>query len=266
MYTEKKSGGNMLNRVKRNRIVLVGVLKSKRDLRLLLREQWYRIPVAFFPKRAFTHIAFYQPAVFGGRGKRIEFFARVAGKETRRRIELLPRESEHPRAQDEYVKVIVRRVKKLAKPIKNIIPRRVSFGFTTLRALQSARDILELYGVPKTEQILAKRLARNGIQMDAERTISARGDRCRIDLAVSCACGALAIECDNDKAHASAAQKQRDEWKDRFLSPLGWRVLRFTEQDIIERLDSCAARVQGEIHSLGGLRPVPPPLSHAQAR
>ena len=184
----------MLNRVKRNRAVLVGVLKSKRDLRLLLHEQWYRIPVAFFPKRAFTHIAFYQPAVFGRRGKRIEFFAHIAGKEVRRRIELLPCEQEHPRAQDEYVKITLHRARRLARPIKNIIPRRVSFGFTTLRALASAHDILELYGVPKTEQILAKRLAENGIQTDAERTVSARGNRCRIDLAVSCACGALAID------------------------------------------------------------------------
>jgi len=243
----------MLNRVKRNRAVLVGVLKSKRDLRLLLHEQWYRIPVAFFPKRAFTHIAFYQPAAFGRCGKRIEYVARVAGKEILRRIELLPRESEHPRAQDEYVKITLCRIRKLAKPIKNIIPRRVSFGFTTLRALRSARDILELYDVPKTEQILAKRLAASGIQTAAERTVSARGKHCRVDLAVSCARGALAIECDNDKAHASAAQKQRDEWKDRFLSRLGWRVLRFTEQDIIERLDRCAARVQNEIRSLGGI-------------
>ncbi len=235
--------------------VLVGVLKSKRDLRLLLQEHWYRIPAAFFPKRAFTHIAFYQPAVFGRRGKRIAYVARVAGKEKRRRVELLPYEPEHPRAQDEYVKITFRSVKHLAEPIRNIIPRRVSFGFTTMRALTSARDILELYGVPKTEQILAKRLLARGIKTAPERTVSERGNRCRIDLAVSCADGALAIECDNAKAHASLLQRQRDEQKDRFLSRLGWRVLRFTEEDVIERLDWCVARVQKEARSLGGIIP-----------
>ena len=45
--------------------VLVGVLKSKDDLKILLEEKWYRIPIAFLPKRRFTHIAFYQPLEFG---------------------------------------------------------------------------------------------------------------------------------------------------------------------------------------------------------
>jgi very-short-patch-repair endonuclease len=141
----------------------------------------------------------------------------------------------------------------LQKPIKNIIPRRIVFGFTTLRALKSARDILELYGVPKTEQILGKRLARSGIATIAEQTVSARGKHCRVDLIVCCRGGAIAIECDNDKAHASKIQRQRDDWKDKFLSRLGWRVLRFGEKDIIERLDWCAAKVKKEIRSLGGL-------------
>lgn len=237
----------------RNNSALVCVLKGKRDLHLLLRERWYRIPVAFFPKRHFTHLALYQPASFGRRGKRIEYFARVLGKKTARRIELLPDEPLHPRAQDEYVKIIVARAQKLQRPIKNIIPRRVSFGFTTLRALTTARDVLELYGVPKTEQILSARLARSGIATDAERTVSARGRRCRIDLAVWCARGALAIECDNAKAHSSCAQKQKDKQKDAFLKRLGWRVLRFTEQEIVERLDWCAARAVRDIQSLGGI-------------
>lgn len=242
----------MKRKMRKSPAILVGVLKNKRDLQLLLREHWYRIPVAFLPRRAFTHIAFYQPAIFGRRGKRIMYFARVAGREVRRRIELLPSEPEHPRAQDEYMKITVARAQKLPKPIKNIIPRRVSFGFTTLRALRSARDILELYGVPKTEQILATRLAHCGVQTIAEHTVSARGSRCRIDLAVWCARGAIAIECDNDKAHASKIQKQKDVWKGTFLSRLGWTVLRFTEADIIERLDRCVAQVQKETHSLGG--------------
>lgn len=244
----------MNRKVLKNQTVLVGVLKSKRDLRLLLREQWYRIPVTFLPKRTFTHIAFYQPALFGRRGKRIEYFARVAGREVRRRIELLPNEPNHPRAHDAYVKFLLRRIQRLPQPIKNIIPRRVSFGFTSLRVLKSARDILELYGVPKTEQLLGKQLARFGITAVAEHTVSARGKHCRVDLALYCHGGAIAIECDNKKAHASKVQKQKDRWKDSFLRRLGWRVLRFKEKDIIERPEWCTVQVQKEVHSLRGLR------------
>ena len=53
-------------------IVLVGVLKNKRDLGILLQKHWYRIPVRYLPKKKFDYIAFYQPLVFGRRGKRIE--------------------------------------------------------------------------------------------------------------------------------------------------------------------------------------------------
>lgn len=238
---------------KKREIVLVGVLKSKRDLRLLLCEHWYRIPTAFLPKRTFSYVAFYQPAIFGRNGKRIKYFARVIGREIRERVELLPNEPNHPRARDSYLKITFRRVLRLRKPVKNIIPRRIVFGFTTLRALKSARDILELYGVPKTEQILCKRLARSCIATIAEHTVSARGRHCRIDLVVCCRGGGIAIECDNNKAHTPKTQKQRDIRKDRFLSGLGWHILRFKEADIIERLDWCVAQVKKEIRSLCGI-------------
>lgn len=234
--------------------VLVGVLKSKRDLRLLLKEKWYRIPVAFLPKRPFAYIAFYQPAAFGPRhGKRIEYYARVAEKEVRKRIELLPDEPRHPRALENYVRFSFRHILKLDKPLRNIIPRRVSFGFTTLATLRSAHDILQLYGVPPTEQLLGKQLIRAGVRPNPEYTVSAADERFRLDFAIFCADGRIAIECDNDKAHNSKTQKQRDKRKDGLLRYLGWRVLRFSEREIIEQLDRCTNRVQYEIRSLGGI-------------
>ena len=54
-------------------VVLVGVLKNRADLRILLRERWYRVPALFTPKRQFTHVAFYQPATFERGGKRIRY-------------------------------------------------------------------------------------------------------------------------------------------------------------------------------------------------
>ncbi|MEK7106967.1 MAG: hypothetical protein AAB899_02170, partial [Patescibacteria group bacterium] len=117
----------------RKKIVLVCVLKDRRDLRILLKENWYRIPVAYLPRRKFTHLAFYQPAEFGRFGKRIQYYARVLKSTILKRIDLLPKEKNHPRAHDNYLKIEVAWVKKLARPIKNIIPRRVSFGFTSLK-------------------------------------------------------------------------------------------------------------------------------------
>lgn len=236
---------------RKNKIVLVCVLKDKRDLRILLKENWYRIPIAFLPRRKFTHLAFYQPAEFGRNGKRIQYYARVAGNKIVKRIDLLPKERNHPRAYDDYLKIEFAWIKKLAEPIKNIIPRRVSFGFTTLKSLLKAGDILELYGVSPTEQIVERGLRNLGIKTEKEFTVSKNGTRYRLDLAVFCKNGRIAIECDNLKAH-SGVQIGKDKLKDAFLQRNGWRLVRLTEKDITETLDDCLAQVTEEVDKLGG--------------
>jgi len=236
----------------KDKTVLVGVLKNKNDLRILLRDYWYRIPAVFMPKRQFKYLAFYQPAIFGRNGKRILYYARVVKMEKVKRIALLPKETKHPRAHDDYIKITFQRIKELSRPIKNIIPRRISFGFTSLKKLISAKDILELYGVPKTEQIIEKRLKRFGIRLNTEYSISKEGRRYRIDIAVFCRNGQIAIECDNRKAHSGKAQTSKDKAKDAFLKRNGWRVIRLTEKNIIERLDYCARRIEKAVQNFGG--------------
>ncbi|MDO8594252.1 MAG: DUF559 domain-containing protein [bacterium] len=246
--------------------VLVAVLKSKDDLRLLLEEKWYRIPVAFLPKRTFTHIAFYEPLTgFGKSGKRILYYGRVVKKEVKKRIELLPNESSHPRARDSYLKCSFRKIEKLETPIRNVIPRRVSFGFTDLVTLRSVHDILELYHVAPTEQIVEQELQRLGIPVTSQYRIKLSSSHFsrssslplsqhyRLDLAIFCREGKLAIECDNRKAHSGKLQKLKDKQKDLALKKLGWRVFRLTEYDILENLDSCISHIQKIISLLGGV-------------
>lgn len=231
---------------------MVGVLKSRNDLRILLRERWYRIPVSFLPKRKFTRVAFYQPATLGRNGKRIEYYARVAGKAVRKRIELLPDQPAHTRAHEDYLKISFENIEKLEKPIRNVIPRRVSFGFTDLKTLHSAKDILQLYGVPPTEQILERKLNQLGIKTSSQYTVSAGGKRYRLDLAVFCKNGNIAVECDNRKAHSSKIQKLKDKQKDANLKKLGWQVVRFGESDIVEHLERSVFRVRKMFCSCGG--------------
>ena len=69
-----------------DKIVLVGVLRDKRDLNILLKENWYRIPVAQAPRRRFDYLAFYQPLLFCHQGKRIRYYARVLNYQKRRFI------------------------------------------------------------------------------------------------------------------------------------------------------------------------------------
>lgn len=228
----------------KDKIVLVGVLKNKRDLGILLEKHWYRIPVRYLPKKKFDYLAFYQPAIFGRRGRRIAYYARVASRIIYKRADLLPEERRHLRAGEDYLKCEFRRILTLLKPIKNIIPRRISFGFTTLKELLSARDILELYDVAPIEKIIEKRLRLAGIPVSPEFPVSIAGRRFRIDLAIFQDDRKIAVECDNQKSHSSKAQKAKDRIKDYYLRRAGWQIIRLKEKDIIDRPDHCLVRVQ----------------------
>jgi len=234
----------MKKTTEQNKNILVGVIKNRRDLRILLKYGWYRIPVVHIPKRKFSYIAFYEPISFGKKGKRIEYYAHVLRKTVVRRIDLLPKEKDHPRAHEKYVKIQCGEVKKLPHAIKNVVPRRISFGFTTLKKLLSAKNILELYGIPQTEEIIKKELARVGIKAVREFPVSADGKRYRIDFAIFCEKGKIAVECDNNKAHGSKVQIIKDKAKDIFLRHHGWHVVRLKEKEIIEYTDRCIARIK----------------------
>ncbi|MBI4086111.1 MAG: DUF559 domain-containing protein [Candidatus Liptonbacteria bacterium] len=240
-------------------IVLVGVLKRKRDLTILLRERWYRIPRAWFPKRKFQYLAFYQPALFGRQGKRIQYYARVMRCETHKRRGLLPRESVHPNADAEYAQIHVADIKKLPKAIINRRPgqpRRVSFGFTTFTCLKTARNILELYRVAPTEEMMGKALVESGIRAIPQHYVSSGLKRRKklycLDFAILCKWGAIAIECDNRKAHVGARQRAKDGTKDAFLRRRGWTVVRLKEEEIVLRLEDCITHIRKTIQALGG--------------
>ncbi|MEK7123214.1 MAG: DUF559 domain-containing protein [Patescibacteria group bacterium] len=224
--------------------VLVCVLKSKRDRDLLLIEHWYRIPVQYAPKRMFCYVAFYQPATFGRHGKRIEYYARVKRIDRRKRRVLLPRE--RMRADDDYFQIHLTHISKHPRPIKNTTPCRISFGFTTLARLKSARNILELYNVAPIEEIVGEALIRASIDAIPQYQAS----RYRLDFAVLAPHGKIAIECDNKKAHSSSAQRKHDRKRDAFLRRHGWHVIRLREEDILLSLDSCVIRIRRHLYNV----------------
>jgi hypothetical protein len=226
-------------------------------LDILFRERWYRIPMAHMPSRRFKYLAFYQPATFGWGGKCIRYYARVRERDVKRRNILLPDEARHPRAHDDYARLRVGAVRELARPIRNILPRRVTFGFTTLRRLRTAKNVLQLYGVPETEEIVGNALRAAGIRAIPQRHVTGkdvegRKKRYRLDFAIFCVDGKIAIECDNRKAHAGARQRERDKVKDAFLRRHGWKVIRLAEKEIVANAGKCIAPIQRAIRGLGG--------------
>lgn len=236
-----------------DKIVLVSVLKNKRDFDILSTERWYRIPAAHAPKHQFDYLAFYQPASFGRQGKRIQYYARVLDYRTVKRDELLLDEPNHPSAANDYLRIRVGKIRKLSRPVRNIIPRRISFGFTTLNRLLKSKDILELYNIVPIEQIIEDGLKRASIKATDQYYVLSGKKRFCLDFAVFCKQGAIAVECDNKKAHSGPRQREKDKRKDIFLRRRGWVVIRFLEDEIVSDLKGCLAKIKKAVQKLGGL-------------
>ncbi|HUX35905.1 MAG TPA: DUF559 domain-containing protein [Candidatus Paceibacterota bacterium] len=228
------------------------MLKRKQDLEILRNEHWYRIPVSKMPSRKFHYVAFYEPARFGHQGKCIRFYAQVLSSRVEKRRDLLPNEPHHPSAGEDYVKIQVGRILCLPQTIKNMPPRRVSFGFATLKRFLASKNILQLYRVSPTEQILGRALKSDGITATPQYYVLGGKKRYRLDFAIICKRGLVAIECDNLKAHSGKRQRERDRDKDIFLRRHGWCVIRLTEDMILSGIHNCVVKVRRAVKKLGG--------------
>lgn len=81
----------------------------------------------------------------------------------------------------------------------------------------------------------------NGLIPGLVRQFHVAGTRYHLDFAVpDCL---LAIEIDGHQWHSTRQQRQHDSQRDRILTGLGWRVLRFTASEILRNADGCAAEV-----------------------
>ena len=237
----------------REPVALIGILKDRADLALLLRRRIYRIPVTHAPRRKFSWLAFYQPASFGKQGQRIRYIAPVLGRMVARRREIIPSEPGHPRADDRYVVFRTGKPMKLAEPVRNISVRGVTFAYTSLRRLFESHDVLEVFGVPPIETIMKRQFQAAGIPACPEFTVSGAEARYRLDFAIFCARGPLAVECDGEDFHGHPAQRRRDRVRDARLRKTGWTVVRLTERAIVRSPAGCLRRVRVAVNRLGGV-------------
>ncbi len=131
--------------------------------------------------------------------------------------------------------------------------RRISFGFTTVRRLFHSQDILGLYNVVPTERIMAHGLQRAGINAEAQYHVVSGKKRYCLDFAVFCPGGAIAIECDNAKAHAGRRQRERDKIKNAFLRRRRLVVVRLSDRDVISDLPGRVLKIKKVVRELRGL-------------
>jgi hypothetical protein len=155
-------------------LILVCLLPSPRDLEIARLLGWYRIPFRTAPKVvAVDALAFYQPGrffrferhshgskplgqpgSFGEQFGRIEWIAPVRGHELTTRAELLRDEPDHPHAREEYFKLQLGPLERLAQPVVADKWKRLTFLYTTGEYLLKAHTLNDLVVQSDERQIL----------------------------------------------------------------------------------------------------------------
>jgi very-short-patch-repair endonuclease len=241
---------------------LVAIMNNKADFARAQYEHWYRIPVRSAPPRVdfarLERLAFYQTKVFGPEKWAVNYHAEVRSVDRVKRIELLPHERDHPRAQDEYYCLKIGDLERLPKPIPSRRWRRIVFIPTTVEKLFQAEEINDLYHESPLEDELWRHLKKAGIPAERQFYIGKRDRIYCLDFAIFCARGNLNIECNGEEWHSDPEARARDEQRDADLARWGWSVLRFRTQDIRSRASKTLSIIQENIFRLGGLREPPP--------
>ena len=126
--------------------VLVAIMNHPRDLAIARDQHWYRIPIERAPARGVNApiLAFYQTKAFGEERWSIRYYAHATAWEAVRRVQLLPDEPRHPRANELYYQVHLGELCTLPHPIVSRKWRRFTFAITHWERLQEAEELGEL--------------------------------------------------------------------------------------------------------------------------
>ncbi len=98
-------------------LVLVAIVKARRDLEIARMLGWYRIPLQSAPKTVRVDwLAFYQTGAFGDERWSVRYVAPVRGFELTTRSDLLRDEPDHPRADEPYYRIQIGELERLPSP------------------------------------------------------------------------------------------------------------------------------------------------------
>lgn len=201
--------------------VLVAVMNDPRDFALARDEGWYRIPQRRAPGSITeaAAVAFYFTKAFGEDKWAIHWYGPVRGYELARRRDLLPDESEHPRADDAYYKLQLGPLMRLEQPIPSLRWRRISFIETSWDRFSAAEEINDLYASGADGMYVT--LKDYGLFPERELIISEGGVDYVADLAIPCQDGTLAISVTECTPPPGALHNPDVEVVERVVSDLG---------------------------------------------
>ncbi len=176
--------------------VLVGVMPHPRDLDIAREQQWYRVPVKHAPGGIHAeYVAFYFTRRFDPDLRwAIHYYARRTGHELVRRVDLLPGEPDHPRAQEYYYKLQLGPLKRKEPPITSLRWRRITFIQTTWDRFVAATEINDLFS---TDDAFVDRMyhALKARGMQPERAVEVREGQAAytVDLLIPCRDGSVML-------------------------------------------------------------------------
>lgn len=221
-------------------LVLVAVLKDKRDLEIARLLGWYRIPFQHAPKTVSVDwLALYQTAKFGAEKWAINYVAPVRGHELTTRAELLRTQPDHPRAGERYFKLQLGSLERLPRPIPSLKWRRLTFLYTTGERLLAATEINDLIVQSDERELLWRALRERGL--NAEREYETKPGM-QIDLALLCALGNLGIHIEKGDGETKAMKEKR-----------GWHYLAVDEVGLRQNLPATLSQIEATVNKLGGL-------------
>ncbi|MFQ6093794.1 MAG: endonuclease domain-containing protein [bacterium] len=235
--------------------VLVAIMNNLRDFAIARDEHWYRIPVRNAPKNIeeIEYLAFYQTKVFREEKWAVNYFAKVKGIATVKRVDLFPEKRQHPRAHEQYYKLEIDSLKRLPRPIVSQRWRRIVFISTTYDKLMRAEEINDLFHESPLEEKFYDRLKKEKIEAERQFYIGEGKVNYCLDFALFCKKGKLDVECDGDTWHCRKEQIPDDNLRDNFLTSRGWSVLRFSSKQINANMPECINTVKRTISKCGGL-------------
>jgi hypothetical protein len=175
--------------------ILVAYVPGPGDFEVIQKAGWYRVPQRSAPKGLFAeYYAFYFGQNFGSKKWSIHYYASQRGYELVSRLDLLPDEPEHPRANDLYYKVTLGPLQKLEEPIVSLRWRRITFMHTTWDRFRDAREINDLFieGGDYVDRLYAT-LKERGIQPERDYRIEESGREYSVPLTVICRQGRVDV-------------------------------------------------------------------------
>lgn len=238
---------------------LVAIMDDVLDFSILRTEHWYRIPVKnvekwlkdCFPP---VWIAFYQTKVFGEEGNAVNYVAKVKNVQKVPRRELFPREPKDYKSNQMYYKVTIGDLQRHPRPIISQKKRRIHFIPTTVEKFKTAEEINDLFDESPLEDLLWAELKKAEIPAERQMFIDIGKKRYALDFAIECKDGKIDIETDGNYHHTNPEDVQRDKHRQNDLATKKWGFLRFTTEDIHERMPYCIDKTNQTIDGYGGLK------------